>query len=172
MHRVPIKMTRFSVQRLKLWRAWFTLYFQGNSALFTIFSYEQIKTCIKLNHSLEWSPYIPRYKITSSWLLFPLFVPRILNILWGEVWGIEKTLSWAPANSLLFRHIKPQLGKIKKKNGTEHDLILPCSFPYLQLVLRYSGSKYLNPPLSPNSWKILPRPFCPRQTHFPVKTNI
>jgi len=37
--------------------------------------------------------------------------------------------------------------------------------------LKNSGSKYLKTHPSPNLGKILPLPFCPRETQFPVKTH-
>jgi len=57
------------------------------------------------------------------------------------------------------------------ENGAEDDLLL--SFSSLQPFLRYSGSKCLTPPpLHLNLGEILPRPFYPRETQFPGKTNI
>jgi len=59
------------------------------------------------------------------------------------------------------------------KNGAEDDLILPCSFAYLQPFFRYRGSKYLKTtPSSTYLGELLPQLFCPRETQFPVETNI
>ena len=60
---------------------------------------------------------------------------------------------------------------VPKINEAEDDLILPCSFWYVQQFLRYRGSKYLENTPTPNFAKTLPRLYCPGETRFPAKKN-